>query len=65
MKELGADEGGSSPPMDDEDLMLRAGGAGDDADNEDADLSLVCSRNVRDLALPRVRYCVTHCRRAF
>lgn len=48
VKELGADEGGSSPPMDDEDLMLRAGGAGDDADNEDADLSLVCSRNGTD-----------------
>lgn len=44
MKELGADEGGSSPPMNDEELMLRAGG--DDGDNEDADLSLVCSRNV-------------------
>ncbi|EPB78049.1 kinesin motor domain protein [Ancylostoma ceylanicum] len=44
VKELGADEGGSSPPMNDEELMLRAGG--DDGDNEDADLSLVCSRNV-------------------
>ncbi|RCN24196.1 hypothetical protein ANCCAN_30114 [Ancylostoma caninum] len=46
VKELGADEGGSSPPMNDEELMLRAGG--DDGDNEDADLSLVCSRNGTD-----------------
>ncbi|ETN78243.1 kinesin motor domain protein [Necator americanus] len=46
VKELGADEGGSSPPMNDEELMLRTGG--DDADNEDADLSLVCSRNGTD-----------------
>ena len=44
MKELGADEGGNSPPMNDEDLMIRP--SGDDGDNEDADLSLVCSRNV-------------------
>ncbi|KHJ81530.1 hypothetical protein OESDEN_18784 [Oesophagostomum dentatum] len=44
VKELGADEGGNSPPMNDEDLMIRP--SGDDGDNEDADLSLVCSRNV-------------------
>ncbi|KAL6726223.1 hypothetical protein Aduo_008215 [Ancylostoma duodenale] len=43
VKELGADEGGSSPPVNDEELMLRAGG--EDGDNADADLSLICSRN--------------------
>ncbi|CAJ0605453.1 unnamed protein product [Cylicocyclus nassatus] len=46
VKELGADEGGASAPMNDEELMLRA--SGDDGDNEDADLSLVCSRNGTD-----------------
>uniref|UniRef100_A0A0K0DLI6 Kinesin-like protein n=1 Tax=Angiostrongylus cantonensis TaxID=6313 RepID=A0A0K0DLI6_ANGCA len=45
VKELGADEGGNSPPLGDEDLMLRDDVAGD-GNNEDADLSLVCSRNV-------------------
>ncbi|KAK6023201.1 kinesin motor domain protein [Ostertagia ostertagi] len=48
VKELGADEGGCSPPMGDDELMLRGDGAGDDGDNEDADLSLVCSRNGTD-----------------
>uniref|UniRef100_A0A7I5E816 Kinesin-like protein n=1 Tax=Haemonchus contortus TaxID=6289 RepID=A0A7I5E816_HAECO len=48
VKELGADEGGSSPPMGDDELMLRTDGTGDDGDNEDADLSLVCSRNGTD-----------------
>ncbi|WKX96724.1 hypothetical protein Q1695_012846 [Nippostrongylus brasiliensis] len=48
VKELGADEGGSSPPLGDDELMLRDGGGGDDGENEDADLSLVCSRNGTD-----------------
>ncbi|VDM63243.1 unnamed protein product [Angiostrongylus costaricensis] len=47
VKELGADEGGNSPPLGDEDLMLRDDVAGD-GNNEDADLSLVCSRNGTD-----------------
>ncbi|PIO71100.1 hypothetical protein TELCIR_07004 [Teladorsagia circumcincta] len=34
--------------MGDDELMLRGDGAGDDGDNEDADLSLVCSRNGTD-----------------
>ncbi|KAK5983954.1 hypothetical protein GCK32_007091, partial [Trichostrongylus colubriformis] len=48
VKELGADEGGCSPVMGDDELMLRGDGAGDDGDTEDADLSLVCSRNGTD-----------------
>lgn len=48
VKELGADEGGNSPPLGDEDLMLRGDAAGVDGNNEDADLSLVCSRNGTD-----------------
>ncbi|KAJ1359072.1 hypothetical protein KIN20_017700 [Parelaphostrongylus tenuis] len=47
VKELGADEGGNSPPLGDEDLMIR-GDVADDGNNEDADLSLVCSRNGTD-----------------
>ncbi|KIH45064.1 hypothetical protein ANCDUO_24901 [Ancylostoma duodenale] len=47
VKELGADEGGSSPPMNDEELMLRAGG--DDGDNEDADLSLGTDKTTFDM----------------
>ncbi|KAK6034839.1 kinesin motor domain protein [Cooperia oncophora] len=48
VKELGADGERAVPPYGDDELMLRGDGAGDDGDNEDADLSLVCSRNGTD-----------------